>query len=357
MASILPINVVDLLNGQTESVRLEFKASWDPETTGPQVVKTMCAFANDFQSLGGGYVVIGVAEPGDGSDGGKKQVTGLSEQAIDAAQRWLRGRCKGDIKPGVLPIFSPEVVEGRNVLVVRVPASQDGPHQTAERPRGQRQARWRFWIRVGAATVDAEANGQLPALLAKSALPWDNQAAHGAQLDDLREAMVREHLHDVRSALREQPDAATVYRHMGITLPVNNHETPRNVGLLFFADDPTRWFAGARIVVAQFAADRAGEVQDERVFHGPLPSGAQLAAPAAQRGGDGLSERHAPVANRGAVRTRAAAVPRAWRTLIPRLGMALWPGIPNTPPPAATSPIPAPPTARPSGLSAAARTG
>ena len=273
MASILPINVADLLNGQTESVRLEFKASWDPETTGPQVVRTVCAFANDFQSLGGGYVVIGVGEPGDGADSvGKKQVTGLSEQAIDAAQRWLRGRCQGDIKPGVLPIFSPEVVEGRNVLVVRVPASQDGPHHAAERRRGQRQARRRFWIRVGAATVDAEANGQLPALLAKSALPWDNQAAHGAQLGDLREAMVREHLHDVRSALREQPDAATVYRHMGITVPVNNHETPRNVGLLFFADDPMRWFAGARIVVAQFAGDRAGEVQDERVFQGPLPA-------------------------------------------------------------------------------------
>lgn len=100
----------------------------------------------------------------------------------------------------------------------------------------------------------------------------DNQAAHGAQLDDLREAMVREHLRDVRSALREQKDAATVYRHMGITVPANNHETPRNVGLLFFTDDPTRWCAGARIVVAQFAADRAGEVQDERVFTGPLPT-------------------------------------------------------------------------------------
>ena len=81
---------------------------------------------------------------------------------------------------------------------------------------------------------------------------------------------MREHLHDVRSALREQPDAATVYRHMDITVPANNHEMSRNVGLLFFSDDPLRWFAGAHIVVAQFAADRAGEVQAERVFRGPL---------------------------------------------------------------------------------------
>ena len=265
MTSVLPINVADLLNGRTESARLEFKASWDPETTRYQVVRTVCAFANDFQSLGGGYVVIGVADP---KSAGKERITGLSEQDIDAAQKWLRGHCIGDIKPGYTPVFSPEVIEGRNVLVVRATASQDGPHQAKEgRERG---ARRRFWIRVGAETVDAEANGHLTALLEKGALPWDNQVAQAAQLDDLREATVREYLHDVRSALREQPDAATVYRHMDITVPANHHETPRNVGLLFFSDDPQRWFAGARIVVAQFAGDRAGEVQSERVFRGPL---------------------------------------------------------------------------------------
>ena len=270
MASILPINVEDLLNGRTESARLECKASWDPKTTGPQVVKTLCAFANDFQGLGGGYVIIGIAEA---DAAGRKRVTGLSEQDADAAQRWLRGRCQGFIRPGYTPVFSPEAVDGCTVLVVRAPASQDGPHRAnAERNSTTKEKRWRFWIRVGTETIDAELGGHLPALLEKTGLPWDNQGAQDAGIEDLREATVREHLHDVRSALREQPDAKTVYRHMGITMPVNNHETPRNVGLLFFSDDPQRWFAGARIVSVQFAADRAGNVQAERVFRGPLPA-------------------------------------------------------------------------------------
>ena len=271
MASILPIDVADLLNGKTESARLEFKASWDPETTGVQVVKTICAFANDFQSLGGGYVVIGVAEPGPAA---ARRVTGLSEQDLDAAQRWLRGRCRGDIKPAYAPVLSPEVIDGRNVLVVRVPGSQDAPHQAvADRRQSQREPRWRFWVRIGTETLDAQANGHLTALLEKTtALPWDSQIAQDAQLDDLREATVREHLHDVGSALRRQPDAATIYRHMGITASVNNHEVPRNVGLLFFSEDPRRWFAGAQIVVAQFAGNGAGRVLDEHVFRGPLPA-------------------------------------------------------------------------------------
>ena len=46
--SILPVNVRDLLYCQgVESERVEFKAPWDARTTGPQVLRTICAFANE----------------------------------------------------------------------------------------------------------------------------------------------------------------------------------------------------------------------------------------------------------------------------------------------------------------------
>ena len=57
---------------------------------------------------------------------------------------------------------------------------------------------------------------------------------------------------------------------MRITTRVNDHEVPRNAGLLFFSSEPVEWFRGARIEVVQFAADRAGDVQEERVFGGAL---------------------------------------------------------------------------------------
>ena len=47
-------------------------------------------------------------------------------------------------------------------------------------------------------------------------------------------------------------------------------KVPHNVGLLFFSDTPDGWFRGAKIEVVRFAADRAGDVQDERIFRGPL---------------------------------------------------------------------------------------
>lgn len=55
----LPINLTNLLHQRTiESERVEYKAGWNPES----LLHTLCAFANDFHNLGGGYVVIGVAE-------------------------------------------------------------------------------------------------------------------------------------------------------------------------------------------------------------------------------------------------------------------------------------------------------
>ena len=55
----LPIDITALLSGSlVESERMELKEGWNPES----VLHTLCAFANDFHNLGGGYVIIGVAE-------------------------------------------------------------------------------------------------------------------------------------------------------------------------------------------------------------------------------------------------------------------------------------------------------
>lgn len=56
MPTKLPINLQDLLRQRTvEGERIEYKAGWNPDA----ILRTICAFANDFANLGGGYVVIG----------------------------------------------------------------------------------------------------------------------------------------------------------------------------------------------------------------------------------------------------------------------------------------------------------
>jgi len=56
MTSKLPTNLKDLLHQRkVEGERIEYKTGWNPDP----IMRTLCAFANDFENLGGGYVVIG----------------------------------------------------------------------------------------------------------------------------------------------------------------------------------------------------------------------------------------------------------------------------------------------------------
>ncbi len=50
----LPINIEDLLNKRKiEGNRIEFKKGWNPA----DIYHSICAFANDFDNLGGGYIL------------------------------------------------------------------------------------------------------------------------------------------------------------------------------------------------------------------------------------------------------------------------------------------------------------
>ena len=124
---------------------------------------------------------------------------------------------------------------------------------------------------LGSETVDAEANGLLPALLGQTArVPWDDRRALDAHVSDLSVHLVREHLRGVGSSLADEADAERVFRRMRLTVRANAHELPRNVGLLMFSDRPDRWFRGARIEAAAFPAGPGGDHLVERYFRGGL---------------------------------------------------------------------------------------
>ena len=55
----LPVNIDDLVNHRkVEWARIEYKEEWNPE----KVLHTLCAFANDIDNWGGGYIILGIVE-------------------------------------------------------------------------------------------------------------------------------------------------------------------------------------------------------------------------------------------------------------------------------------------------------
>lgn len=195
MSFILPINIENLLScSGVESARIEFKGRWDEKTTAPQVLKTIAAFANDLQNLNGGYIIIGVNE---NKGCAVLPPCGITPEKIDTIQKWIRGNCN-HIDPEYQPVFSPEVVNGKHILVLWVPGSDIRPHSP---PDGEKEQK-KYFVRIASETVDAAKNGVLQELLQLTArVPFDDRRAQQAKSEDMRESKVREFLRDIRSGL------------------------------------------------------------------------------------------------------------------------------------------------------------
>lgn len=83
---MIPINIDELLDGTIiEDNRIEFKSDWNPE----KVLHTICAFANDYDNIGGGYIVVGVAE----IDGRPIDYKGFDPKTLPAVERELSELC------------------------------------------------------------------------------------------------------------------------------------------------------------------------------------------------------------------------------------------------------------------------
>lgn len=121
--SKLPINLDDLLRQRkVEGERIEYKAGWNPDA----IIRTLCAFANDFANLGGGYVVIG--QDCDANGQPVFPPVGLPDNQLDKIQRELNAHCQL-IQPPYFPILSTEVIEKRNVIVLWASGGQNRPYK------------------------------------------------------------------------------------------------------------------------------------------------------------------------------------------------------------------------------------
>lgn len=266
----LPVNLDDLLYARSiESNRIELKAGWD-DRIKTSVVRTVCAFANDFLNLGGGYVILGVRE-----EGGRPVLppAGLGNLDLERLQKEVRGACKR-IVPDYLPLLFPVQHEGVPLVVIWAPGGDTRPYQAPE-DLSVSGSPPQFWIRRGPETIKAQGEDlrQLLALTAK--VPFDDRRNLEARIEDLSPLLVRRFLNDIGSDLiNHSPaiDDRQIFRLMNLVVRINSHEVPRNVGLMFFNEDPDRFFRGTRTEVVQFGDDAGGDLIEERVFRGPVPT-------------------------------------------------------------------------------------
>src|SRR5712672_3059226 len=150
----LPINIEDLVTGKTvEYVRIEFKTGWNPE----DVVHNICAFANDLNDYGGGYIIVGI-ETMEGVP--VLPPTGLHQNQLDPIQREFIELCH-KIRPNVFPIIEPVQFQSKHIIVIWVTTGEERPYSAPSTlgPKAQQK----IYVRQGSVTMVAseEAERQL----------------------------------------------------------------------------------------------------------------------------------------------------------------------------------------------------
>ena len=121
----LPINIDELLNGRAvEGERIEYKTGWNPDA----IYRTICAFANDFDETGGGYIVIGVKE-----ENGRalRPVVGIDTNKIEPIEKEMVGY-NNLMRPYYQPRLYIEEADGKTILVIKVSAGERRPYKVPD---------------------------------------------------------------------------------------------------------------------------------------------------------------------------------------------------------------------------------
>jgi ATP-dependent DNA helicase RecG len=259
------VGIEDLLSGNVvEGTRMEFKKGWNPKT----IMRSVCAFANDFENEGSGYIIVGAEEVN-----GKpiRPVFGFNPNQLESIEKELVGYCN-QIKPSYFPRTSLEDVDGKYVLVIWIPAGSNRPYKVADDVNSKHKT-YNYRIRYNSNSIIPNDEQETELLHLTAKVPFDDRVNTQASVNDMSSSLMREHLEKTKSRLLEESSAMTVEElaeKMNLSQGANEHLFPKNVGLLMFSNHPEKFFKGVQIDVVEFPKGIDAKEFNEKIFHGAI---------------------------------------------------------------------------------------
>lgn len=261
----IPTNIKTLLSGNVvEWARIEFKETWNAEAS----LKSVCAFANDLDNWGGGYIVIGVEE-----EGGRPvyPLKGVPMDKIDAYQKNILEKCKL-IRPAYLPIVDVVDYENKKFILLWCPGGDSRPYSAPKTMTKDNKERIHY-IRKMSSTVEPSDDEEKDLFNLANRIPFDDRVNHQAEMSDLNVTLIQNYLKEVKSSLYEKSkmgDFVEVCSDMNIISNLPEYKKPKNVGLMFFSMEPDKFFPYTQIDVVQFPDGLGGNSIIEQTFKGPI---------------------------------------------------------------------------------------
>lgn len=233
----LHINIEQLLSARTiESNRIEFKEGWNPAP----IYRTICAFANDFDNIGGGYIIVGVRE----NEGiAQRPVCGLENEQIDKIQKEIL-QFNNLIDPVYHSKVSIEDIDNRKVLVIWVPGGSNRPYKVPDDVKAKNKTS-NYYIRYNSSSIIAKGENEQELISLCNQIPFDDRVNHNANISDISGVLVRDFLVRTKSRLVDQLDSlglTDILAKMDLISGPQERLLPKNVALMLFSYEPWRFF-------------------------------------------------------------------------------------------------------------------
>jgi len=264
----LHINIEDLLTARmVESDRIEYKEGWNPDA----IYRSICAFSNDFDNIGGGYILVGVGED-EITKTARRPVKGLTTAALSEIQRKMIG-FNNLLQPVYHPHLFIEEVDNKQILILWIPGSSNRPHQVPEQVTA-REKRYFYYIRKYANSIKANIEEQQELISLANQIPFDDRSNTLAKVENISMILVKNYLTKISSRLAEQVGKISdqeLLAQMELISGPNEHIFPRNVGLMLFSDKPEIFFPCTRVEIVDFPKGDAGDYEEQDPISGPVP--------------------------------------------------------------------------------------
>ena len=265
----LPVNIEELLSKhKIESNRIEFKRGWNPE----KIYRSICAFANDFDNLVGGYILVGVEE-----DQGvaKRPVRGLDVSDIDGILKDMVG-FNNKIYPYYLPRTEIAEIDNQNILIIWVPSGVNRPYSVAENVLSPKSVS-KHYIRSGSTTIEAKGEVLDELRDAVSRTPFDERGNPDIKIEDISPVLVLEYLTTVKSKLASDFHSMpleAILEQMDLYVGSTENRMLKNIAAMMFCKTPEKFFPYTQVDIVIFpegAEKNPNNMLEIPKITGPIP--------------------------------------------------------------------------------------
>ena len=259
-------------SGAVESDYIEYKKSASGRDT---ILKTACAFCNNYMNREIGLIFIGVEEVDDKENGikavPKRPISGVDDEKIESTENSIKSLLS-NITPVPKYHLLQDEIDGRTYIIIAVEPGNDGPYETKQQAEKDKSINLKAgrYIRVRRDTRLPNKREEFELLKKFADFHFSSELNETATIDDLNYEYMKEYLiaTNAKPDIRSMPKL-DMAKAMGLISQSDySGSRAKNFAVLMFADKPQDFIPYARVEVIREAVGTDKMVS--QVFDGPI---------------------------------------------------------------------------------------